>query len=484
MTSRDLAREIAAPSVVTLVADGLRPDTLRVAIASGEVPALARLASEGALHDVTTVFPSVTGPAYVPFLAGRFPGPVGIPGLRWYDRARTVTSFPGWSRSYVGISMPKVNTDLSVGAPTMFELVPSCVAALSVIERGLSPHDRLGRGAGFVARAAVTHFRGDVRGWLDIDRMIAARFADRVGRERPEFAFCALTGIDKASHSRGHDDQLVRDALRIVDQAVGRIRDDAERSGRWDTMRLQVVSDHGHSPVRAHEDLAGVVRSWDCRVLAHPWAVGVAADVAVMVSGNAMAHLYVDLPSRERRWWPALGERWSWLADQLLARESVDLMLLPHGTGRCHVRSRGRGAAFVEFDGARFSYRPDTGDPLGLGALERLSADDALDATRASDYPDAVVQIAHLAGSARAGDIILSATRGWDFRAKWEPIPHVSTHGALHREHMMVPLLLNRPPARAPRRTVDVMPSALAALGRRVPAGLDGASYHGDGTTT
>ncbi|HJQ22109.1 MAG TPA: hypothetical protein VJ867_17325, partial [Gemmatimonadaceae bacterium] len=58
-----------------------------------------------------------------------------------------------------------------------------------------------------------------------------------------------------------------------------------------------------------------------------------------------------------------------------------------------------------------------------------------------------------------------------------EPIPHVSSHGALHREHMLVPLLVDRQPARMPRRTVDIMPSALAALGREIPAGLDGQSF-------
>jgi arylsulfatase A-like enzyme len=73
--------------------------------------------------------------------------------------------------------------------------------------------------------------------------------------------------------------------------------------------------------------------------------------------------------------------------------------------------------------------------------------------------------------------MILSASRDWDFRARFEPIPHVSSHGALHRDHMTVPLLLDRPAAHRPRRTTDVMPSALAALGLDVPAGLDGESF-------
>jgi arylsulfatase A-like enzyme len=42
---------------------------------------------------------------------------------------------------------------------------------------------------------------------------------------------------------------------------------------------------------------------------------------------------------------------------------------------------------------------------------------------------------------------------------------------------MLVPLIVNRPPGRTPRRTVDVMPSALAALGVPAPAALDGRSF-------
>jgi arylsulfatase A-like enzyme len=115
---------------------------------------------------------------------------------------------------------------------------------------------------------------------------------------------------------------------------------------------------------------------------------------------------------------------------------------------------------------------------VGLGGPHNgLDADAAYDACAGTDYPDALVQVAHLAGAPRAGDVIVSAARDWDLRARWEPIPHVSSHGALHREHMLVPLLTSRPPARAPRRTADVMPSALRALGLPVPPGLDGASF-------
>src|SRR4051812_38407380 len=107
--------------VVIIVADGARVDAF-----SGDMeglPALRRMRDEAGMHVVTSVFPSVTGPAYTPFLVGRFPGSVGLLGIRWFDRDRAVCTWPGWSRSYVGIDIRRVDTDLDASAPTIFELV-------------------------------------------------------------------------------------------------------------------------------------------------------------------------------------------------------------------------------------------------------------------------------------------------------------------------------------------------------------------------
>ena len=467
-------------SVIVLVADGARPDTLRAALDAGTLPALARLRVEGELHTVSSVFPSVTGPAYTPFLMGLFPGNAGLPGIRWWDRSRTATRWPGFARSYVGVEARHADGDLTTGFRTLFEHAPSSLGALTPINRGLHPSRRLGFSWAFGARAAWTHFRGDVRGWLVIDRAISARVVDRIRREHPDFVYCVHPGVDKTSHAVGHAHGAVTDALRIVDQTAARIRADAERDGRWHDMHLWVVSDHGHSPVSRHEDLAGLLASYGLGVLAHPWIFGRGRDAAVMVSGNAMSHVYLELGRRARPFWPDLAARWEPVAERLLARDSVDLLMLPHSIDTCEVRARdGRGRAMVRRAGDRFTYEPLAGgDPLGLGGrVDAASPDAAHDACARSDYPDALVQVLQLAASSRAGEMMLSAARGWDFRATYEPIPHVSSHGALHREHMEVPLLLSRPSVRTPRRTVDVMPSALAALGLAIPPGLDGTSF-------
>jgi hypothetical protein len=480
LLSAVIRRDPSHPSVVVLVADGARPDTLRNALDAGALPALARLRAEGGLHTVTTTFPSVTGPAYAPFLLGIFPGTAGLPGIRWWDRARTTGNWPHFARSYVGIQARHSDRDLTPHHRTLFEHVPDALGSLTPIGRGLTSTRRLGFGWAFAARAAWTHFRGDLPGWLVIDREIGAMVAARIRREQPRFALCAHPGIDKASHAVGHAHADVLAAMRIVDDTAAAIRADAVRDGRWATMHLWVVSDHGHSPVACHDDLAGLFAEWGFGVLSHPWTVGGGRDVAVMVSGNAMSHVYLELSRRARPFWRELSARWEPVASRLLDRASVDLLVLPHSPCALEVRARARrGRAMVRRTGDRFAYVPvDGGDPLGLGGpIEAASPEAAHAACAGTDYPDALVQLLQLANSSRAGEMILSASRGWDFRGRYEPIPHVSSHGALHREHMDVPLLLNRPVAGTPRRTTDVMPSALAALGLPVPAGLDGVSF-------
>jgi hypothetical protein len=462
-------------TVIVLIADGARPDAF-----AGDLtryPALRRLRDEGALNTLTSVFPSVTGPAYLPFLMGRFPGAVGIPGLRWYDRSRERCGWPDYARSYVGYEMGRINRDIDPSAPTIFELVPRSAAAFSVLTRGLARGDSLAALTPRSAlRAAVTHFRGRAERWIEIDRELADTVVARVRDDRPDYLFAALTGIDKASHARGHDSPLVHDALAVVDDLAGRIRKEAERGAWWPGAHLWITSDHGHSSVRVHDDLAREISRMGLRTVAHPWSFGISPDVAVMVSGNAMAHLYLEPRRRTRPGWVALAARWEPFARQLLERPSVDLAILAEGAERCEVRSA-RGTATVEHHGNRYVYRRVDGDPLGLGRNVEGDADEAHDATIDSDYPGGIVQIAVLAGASRSGDVILSATPGYDFRARYEPIPHLSAHGALHRDHMLVPLLTNRAPRIAPRRTADLFPSALAALGVPAPTVLDGRSF-------
>jgi predicted AlkP superfamily pyrophosphatase or phosphodiesterase len=76
-----------AGRVVCVLLDGVRHDVLQELLDRGDLPNLSRWVIEpGGMTSGTTVFPSTTGVAYIPFLFGRYPGPANVPGIRWYDR--------------------------------------------------------------------------------------------------------------------------------------------------------------------------------------------------------------------------------------------------------------------------------------------------------------------------------------------------------------------------------------------------------------
>lgn len=452
-------------SLTILLADGVRPDTLERHIAAGALPGMAELRRRSGMRTITTVFPSVTGAAYLPFFTGRHPGPLGVPGLRWYDRARERCRFPHHTRSYLGAEMRYMTGDVTGDVRTIFEMVPSRFAALSIISRGLARHERLGDGLGFVWRAAKAHLRGSVDAWLEIDRIVSRRVVRHAREHRPALLFAALVGTDKMSHAKGQDAPEVLEALRIVDDTVSALLEHAARSNNGERDVIWIVSDHGHDSISVHDDLAVWARDAGWRVISHPWVFG-DWDVAVMASGNAMAHLYLDRAARAMPGWLTLAKRWELFVSLLIERDSVDLVALPYGGGRCEVRRRGAGRAMLVQDGPHYAYRPLDGDPLGIGAHERLDASEAHAVCADSEFPDAIVQLLTLASAPRSGDVIVSAAPGYDFRARFESIPHVSAHGALRRSQMLVPMLSSEPLDAKPLRTADLMTLALRTVAR------------------
>ncbi len=467
--------------LLLVVADGVRPDVLQEELDAGRAPAIAALRDCGGLHTISSSFPSVTGPAYVPFLMGRYPGSVGLPGLRWFDRARTLRWSPTHVRSYAGIDIWHVDHDVDAASPTLFELARPSLSGMSMLARGASIAN-VGRSLLWTIRAAIPHFRGDTLGWRRTERAATSEFLRVFAATRPRFSVLALTSPDKFSHKFGSDSPSVRGAISDLDAAVATARAMAINGGWSESLRIWVVGDHGHAPVSHHDDLHGWMESQSLRVLAHPRILTRNADVALMVGGNAMAHVYFQPSSRDRVWWPAHASRWQPWHDTLLAREAIDLIAVALSADRVRVSHAVRGVAEIRRVGAgreaRWDYDARAGDVLQLGGTVRGLDDSAAWALCAeSPYPDALVQLVALCGSSRAGDMVLSAAAGWDLRARFEPVAHVSTHGALLREQMLVPLIVDGPVARAPQRTADVMPSVLDALGLPVPGGLDGRSF-------
>jgi hypothetical protein len=206
------------------------------------------------------------------------------------------------------------------------------------------------------------------------------------------------------------------------------------------------------------------------------------AEAAVMVSGNAMANIYLT----GKRGWSeppdleAAGGRPAELIARLLEEPAIDQVIFKRAR-HSYVVASSRGRAVIDVATAperesTVTYTAQGDDPLGLGPLPAgMTRAEIAARTAASDYPDAPWQIIEFFRSPRAGDLIVCARPGYDLRDNFEYQPHLGSHGGLHREHMMVPAAVTGAWTQDHLRSVDLFPSILLALGKPVPTGaIDG----------
>lgn len=274
----------------------------------------------------------------------------------------------------------------------------------------------------------------------------------------------------------------VRRALRRLDGVVGRMIETLRASGDLERSLILLVSDHGASSVHTHLDLADWFSQHDVPVLAHPVIWRRKPRAAVMVAGNGSAMVYARPDeSRERRWsldrlrrLEAFGTGGDIVA-ALLAERAVGLIAAEDEDGAVRVAAED-GEAVLQRLGPGISYRPVTGDPLGIGRPWLATERAWLEATWDAEYPDAAYQLMDQFRSSRTGDLVVVARSGFDFRDRWEIPEHRAGHGSLIRDHMQTPVWSNVPLPDGPIRTVDLFPAMLRWLGVELPAVVDGAA--------
>jgi hypothetical protein len=463
--------------VVFILIDGARADVLRELLRRGELPNLARSVIEpGGFRVGTSVFPTTTGVAYIPFLFGRYPGSVGIPGIRWLDRARAQAG-KGWreqwraARSYCGVQGTWLNTDIAP-APSLFDLVPASIAICTPITRGLTPGaHRIPFQRAFLGAAA--HYVGT---YGALDSAVARAWIAAADQEW-RFLFVVFPGIDGVTHLTDPEHPRVLERFRAVDRALGEFVARARRRG--EAPALFVAADHGATVMREHCDIAVHFEAWGIPTLRHPvhvWRRG--ASAATMVSGNASVQLYFE-PGSGRSTPRHEAEIPEKVLERLLELPAVRLAACRgEGEGEVIVRTNRARARLTETLGL-VRYEPLSGDPLGLGGYLELEDRDLLLRTRETDVPDAPRQLLQLLRCPRAGDLVLAAVPGADFRGPWEIPEHKAGHGSLIAEHMDVPIAASIPMPHAPMRTVDLMPTMLEYLGVPLPPAteIDGVPF-------
>jgi arylsulfatase A-like enzyme len=460
--------------VIYYLVDGAHADVLQELLQQGHLPNIKRIADEGTSRIATTCFPSTTGPAYLPFLTGHFPGSLGITGIRWFDKfefKRRRWRNRQAMRSYCGPQASLFNSDLPADKPTLLELLGRSYNVYNMITRGVPDAFDLGK-KGKSLLYLRAHFLGRNH---PVDHQGHARIMEMLHKGNDlDFLFAVFPSVDWDSHYYDiRDEQTIR-AYKIVDQSVGELRAFLEEKGWWQQTLFLLSSDHGLTPTHTHFDLSDWLSAGGLSSLSHPFTWKKDPAAAVSVSGNSFASVHLlqhegDDVLREAALINHFGKS---RLRELLQQRAVDFIIYRGSRPGALVVHNSMGKAIIQKNGAGYAYYPETADPLCLGA--DLRAQDhraALEITFDSLYPDGLVQAEQLFRSRRAGDLVVCAKKGYDLRDFWEIPAHHGSHGSLHREHMRVPLIYNQKGwAQHPARTADLFSTILHWMNKPIPS--------------
>lgn len=459
--------------LIFILIDGATYDVLHDLIAAGDLPALAALAEAGGgLKKAVTCFPSTTGPAYIPYFMGLFPGTANVPGYRWLSRASYGDGGSRWTRpglaSYSGRDAMSFDADLPPDRPTWFDYFGSSKNVINLLTKGCDPSDDMTRRI-----KPIVYFIGHyLHQWRFADMVAARSFVEAV-KAGPEFIACAFNGVDGHSHEKDPRAAKVIESYRTIDRAVAEAQRVLRRTGRDEETLWVIGSDHGQTPTHTHIDVAGLLDELGLSCLYYPRLWRQDAHCAEMVSGNGMTQIYFRSGADwcERTPWEEVEARG--VPQALLAVEGVDFVAGRTWDGRIKLRTAA-GDATIDWHKNLCSYSFRGDDPLGCGPFRDLDADAVLGLTFDSPRPDACLQLEQLFRAERSGDIAVSAKRGFDLRARWEIPEHRSSHGALVPGQMHVPVIISHPIEADHFRTADVFPTVLRLLDREPARDIDG----------
>lgn len=466
--------------IILFLADGARSDVFESLLQKGELPHIQKeLVQKGTFAKGITTFPSTTGPAYFPFVTGCFPGTLNVPGIRWFDKqayanpTKKMVKF----RSYCGIETFLINKDMTPRGvkprQTVFEILPHSYNIFNAVCRGAG-----WRNLTKIMRIWYWYYAHLTDRWEFLDQVALKKTLGALDKDF-DFLFVVLPGIDEYSHLVSPFSPKAITQYHFLDNAVGEVVAKLKNQNRWEETLFWIVSDHGLSETKTHFCVNTFLEEKDWPPFYYPKVMHRKGKRAAnMMSGNGMTHLYFkngkDWGSPTYR--EDLEKMDASVLKALQKHPAVDILAMKNKRGGVDILSK-RGEAKLFCEGDKLRYQVLESDPFGYGSIPSLlNREIALEATWQSDYPDALWQLEFLFRSSRTGDVVLSATPGFDFRLKYEEPEHHGSHGSLHKEHMLVPIVVNYPLHPKVFRTVDIFPTMLKLLGKEVPKEIDGLS--------
>ncbi|HZU61321.1 MAG TPA: alkaline phosphatase family protein [Solirubrobacteraceae bacterium] len=454
--------------LVLVVIDALKPSMLERAIAGGRAPALERIRDEGVyVEDCVAAFPSVTPVCAATITTGVGPDQHLIPSMNWYFReeGRYVEYGSSFSASrQFGVirsltdTVYRMNAEhLSSDVDTVFESLDDAglrtAGTTYLIYRGRHPHEVANESA--LARIVTsTLFRRTIdgpqelfyadlyasrktgcRGQLGMpgirDQHTGCVGAYLVEHDLFDFLLFSLPDNDAWSHRNGPHAQVT--SIAAADRQLERLMHAAGGPDAFlDQYAVIVASDHSQAAVEERIRLDSAFAEFDVAAQSASSAIG--AEVALSPAQRAAMVYVLDEERRQE-----ILERSIKAACGL---DGVDLVLWLSGEGedREAVVRSARGEL-------RFAPGGELRDPGERawsveGAWEALGLQGQDGQIDSQDYPDALARVWSALTCTRAGDVLLSASPGYEF-VDWGGADHVGggSHGSLHRSDSLGALL-------------------------------------------
>jgi hypothetical protein len=449
--------------LVLVVVDALKPAMLERATEEGKAPMFAEVLRRATyVPDCVSVFPSVTPAAAATIATGASVDRHGIPSIDWYHRGESrYVDYGSSGQSVRTFGLLRTLTDtvynmnfdhLSRAQPTFFERLDDAgvrtVCTPFLIYRGRTRHEltlqgwmrRVARAANF--RHAVYGpselFYGELYTSRDVDCAGAiarpgtrdpysgcvAAFCER--NDLYDFMLFSLPDNDHFSHHHGPAETLTsiaradRHLTDLIDAAGG-------VEAFFSDHAMILMADHSQTAVAERIRLDMALGDW--RVLMPNDVAPAEAELAIC-PGARSAMVYV-LREEDR----------AAVRAQVLARlrelDGVEVLAWLRDEEACVWSERGElrfrsGSAEVDAYGARW-------DVDGAFAALELEHDDGVLGSRA--FPDALGRLWAALHCTGAGDVLVSAGRGYEF-VDWGGADHVGggSHGSLRRGDSLAPL--------------------------------------------
>jgi hypothetical protein len=451
--------------LVLVVVDSLKREMLERAVEDGKAPVMAEIVRRGSsVRECVSVFPSVTPAASAAITTGAGVESHGVPSINWYHRgeARYVEYGSSWPATRTFGVLRTLNDivynmnfeHLSRALPTLFESLDDAGARTActpfLIFRGRTRHElalqgwmrRLARAANFrhAVYGPAELFYGELYSSRTVDcRPTLARPGTRdaysgcVGEHLAEyglydFLLFSLPDNDHYSHRHGPDATLT--SIAWADHNLQRLADGAGGVERFlEQNAVVLMADHSQSDVRDGIRITEAFADW--RVLRPNDPRPLEAELAVSPGGRcAMVYLLGEGGERHER------------LERVLRRisdvEGVELAAWSQNGEAC-VRS--------EAGELRFAPGSSLRDARGRswevdGSLAVLESKAGAEEITTPSYPDALGRIWSALAAGGTGDILLSASPGYEF-TDWGGADHSGggSHGSLAVDDSLVPLV-------------------------------------------